>query len=161
MKMGLPMILDGVLMFGLMIGLMVTPAQLMSGMGGMGFGMWGVMLIPVVVMAAMMVGMAFLYRRMTGGKGMPAMMVGHDHIHAQISQGTKVVGTNLTFNVPSVNCGNCKMTIEQAVAEIQGVTSVNVDVEAKQAKVNFNAPATQAEIEAVLTEIGHPPALQN
>ena len=70
MKMGLPMILGGVLMFGLMIGLMVAPAQMMSRIGGMGLGMWGVMLVPVVGMAAMMVGMAFLYRRMTGGKGM-------------------------------------------------------------------------------------------
>lgn len=157
MKMGLPMILGGVLMVGLMIGFMVAPMQMLSRMGGPGLGMWGVMLVLFLGMAAMMILMFIFYRRMAGGRGMSAMMMGHDHLHAQMAQGTEAAGTKLIFNVPSVSCGNCKNAIEQAVGEIRGVSSVQVDLVTKQAEVNFALPATRFEIEGVLKEIGHSP----
>jgi copper chaperone CopZ len=55
---------------------------------------------------------------------------------------------------------HCKMTIERKVSELAGVTSVVVDVGTKQAELRFAAPATKAAIEAVLTDIGYPPAAE-
>ena len=68
--------------------------------------------------------------------------------------------TTLTYNVPSISCRHCKMTIERKVGKLAGVTSVNVDVDAKQAVIKFDSPATEAEIEALLAEIGYPPESQ-
>jgi copper chaperone CopZ len=49
------------------------------------------------------------------------------------------------------------MTIERKVGELAGVTSVNVDVAAKQAVIKYSPPATKSWIETVLTRIGYPP----
>ncbi len=158
MKMGLPILVGAMLMFGLMIGWMILPAQMMSRIAELGLGMWGVMLIPLVGMVAMLIMMLFVYRRMTGIRGAAAQMLGHRHIHAEPSQVAGDASTTLEFNILSVSCSHCRMTIERAVGEIRGVASVSVDVEAKRATVQFNSPATRADIEAVLEEIGHPPS---
>ena len=68
--------------------------------------------------------------------------------------------TTLTYSIPNVNCGHCKMTIERKVGELSGVASVSVDVDAKQAIIKFDSPAIKAEIEALLAEIGYPPESQ-
>jgi len=68
--------------------------------------------------------------------------------------------TTLTYNIPAVNCGHCRMTIERAVGELSGVASVSVDVDTKQAVIKFDSPATKAEIEALLAEIGYAPESQ-
>lgn len=65
--------------------------------------------------------------------------------------------TTLTYNIPNVNCGHCKMMIERKVGELAGVASVDVSVDAKQAVIQFGSPATEAEIESLLAEIGYPP----
>ena len=65
--------------------------------------------------------------------------------------------TTLTYNIPNVNCGHCKMTIERKVGELSGVASVSVDVDAKRAIIKFDPPTTKPEIEALLTGIGYPP----
>jgi len=68
--------------------------------------------------------------------------------------------TTLTYNIPAVNCGHYKMTIEREVSELSGVASVSVDVGSKQAVIKFDSPATKVEIEALLAEIGYPPESQ-
>ena len=68
--------------------------------------------------------------------------------------------TALTYNIPNVNCGHCKMMIERKVGELFGVASVGVDVDTKQAVIKFDSPATEAEIESLLAEIGYPPESQ-
>ena len=68
--------------------------------------------------------------------------------------------TTLTYSIPAVNCGHCKMTIERRVGALPGVASVSVDVDSKQAVILFESPATKAEIEALLAEIGYPPQPQ-
>jgi copper chaperone len=159
MKMSLPLMLGGVLMLGLMIGGMILPAQMMARIGSPGLGMWGVMALPILGMGVMMGIMFIFYRRMAGAAVMPAMMAGHSHhMQAQSHPAGVDKAASLTFNLPSVNCGHCKMTVERAVSEIKGVDSIQVDVENKQARVRFGSPATRSEIEAVLTEIGYPPA---
>lgn len=68
--------------------------------------------------------------------------------------------TTLTYNIPAVNCGHYKMTIERKVSELSGIASVSVDVSAKQAIIKFDSPTTKVEIEALLAEIGYPPESQ-
>ena len=65
--------------------------------------------------------------------------------------------TTVTYSVPAVSCGHCKMRIERSVGELPGVASVEVDVDARQAVIAYGPPATPTEIEALLEEIGYPP----
>ena len=53
------------------------------------------------------------------------------------------------------------MTIKHEVGKLSGVASVNVNVDSKQAIIKLDPPpATKAEIEALLAEIGYPPESQ-
>jgi copper chaperone len=41
----------------------------------------------------------------------------------------------LTYNVPDISCQHCKQAIEEEVSEVEGVASVEVDVQAKTVTV--------------------------
>ncbi len=62
-----------------------------------------------------------------------------------------------TFIVPNISCGHCVHTIQNEVSELQGVKSVKADEKTKQVTVQWDKPATWAEIEKALTEIDYPP----
>jgi len=40
-----------------------------------------------------------------------------------------------TYSVPEISCGHCKTTIEAAVAGLDGIDDVQVDIEAKTVTV--------------------------
>lgn len=40
-----------------------------------------------------------------------------------------------TYNVPDISCDHCKQSIEKEVSQLQGVASVEVDVQAKTVTV--------------------------
>lgn len=40
-----------------------------------------------------------------------------------------------TYSVPGISCGHCKTAIETQVAELAGVRSVTVDVDAREVTV--------------------------
>jgi len=61
-----------------------------------------------------------------------------------------------TYRVPNINCGHCAHTIKMELADLEGVKSVEVDVEKKEVVVGFMAPATAKGIEELLTEINYP-----
>ena len=42
------------------------------------------------------------------------------------------------FLVPAVSCAHCKAAIEGAVAQLEGVEAVNVDIAGKQVAVRFD-----------------------
>jgi copper chaperone CopZ len=63
----------------------------------------------------------------------------------------------VTYNVPNVSCGHCKMNIEREIGKLSGVASITVDVNSKKAIIKYESPATEAEIETLLIEIGYPP----
>ena len=65
--------------------------------------------------------------------------------------------TTLTYTVPGISCGHCKMTIEREVGELPGVTSVAVAVETKQAVIDFELPVTEEQVQSLLVEIGFEP----
>ena len=154
-----------IMMFGLMIGLMMIIMTMSFGSGGGWTGMWAVMVIPFLGMLLMPLIMFFFFRRMAGSggsmSGWMSRMMGHSHTprsqNAQSAQSEENNTPTLTYNVPAVNCGHCKMTIEREVGDLSGVASVSVDVDAKQAVIKLVSPPTEARIEALLAEIGYPP----
>ncbi len=64
--------------------------------------------------------------------------------------------TTITLTAPAISCGHCVKTIQNEVRELAGVTSVQANQDTKQVQVTFEAPATQAQIEKLLAEIGYP-----
>ncbi len=67
--------------------------------------------------------------------------------------------TEKTVTVPNIACDHCVATIEQALEELQGVETVDVDREEKRVRVAWNEPGTDwAQIRARLEEAGYPPA---
>jgi copper chaperone len=64
--------------------------------------------------------------------------------------------THAVLNVPTVSCNHCKMAIEGAVKDVEGVSSVEVDVEAKSVTVDFDPGKTSLEtVEAAVQEEGY------
>lgn len=63
---------------------------------------------------------------------------------------------HLVLNVPDISCNHCKMAIEGAVARLDGVTSVHVDVGAKSVDIVFDEErATREGIEAAIEGEGY------
>jgi len=64
--------------------------------------------------------------------------------------------THAVLNVPTVSCNHCKMAIEGAVKVIDGVSCVDVDVQAKSVTVDFDADTVSLEtVEAAVQEEGY------
>ncbi len=66
--------------------------------------------------------------------------------------------TSITYSVPGIHCMHCTHTIEMEVGELEGVKSVKADLDTKNVKVEFDAPASEEKIKALLTEIEYPVA---
>jgi copper chaperone CopZ len=66
-----------------------------------------------------------------------------------------------TVSVPTISCEHCVRTIQNEIAEIEGVQRVQADEQTRQVSVEWEAPATWEQIEAKLTEINYPPAQPN
>jgi copper chaperone len=62
----------------------------------------------------------------------------------------------LTVKTPDISCSHCVHTIQSEVGEVPGVTSVQAQEDSKLVTVTFEPPASQAQIEALLAEIGYP-----
>jgi copper chaperone len=61
-----------------------------------------------------------------------------------------------TFSIPNISCGHCVMTIKRELSALDGVTSVDGDVDGKTTTVTWSAPASEDGIKALLTEINYP-----
>jgi len=62
----------------------------------------------------------------------------------------------VTYSIPDISCNHCVHTIQTEVGDLEGVKSVNADLQTKQAVISFEAPATEEQIVALLTEIHYP-----
>jgi copper chaperone len=60
-------------------------------------------------------------------------------------------------HIPAISCHHCRMTIERELGELEGIESVEVDVDSRTALIRWEAPLTWDEIKETLTEIGYPP----
>lgn len=60
------------------------------------------------------------------------------------------------LNVPDVSCNHCKMAIEGAVARLEGIDAVDVDVAGKSVAVSFDdGVVTLDAIEEAVREEGY------
>lgn len=66
--------------------------------------------------------------------------------------------TTVTYSIPNISCGHCVHTVTMEVSDLTGVQKVEADQETKSATITFEAPATEEQIKAVLTEINYPAA---
>lgn len=66
--------------------------------------------------------------------------------------------TTKTFTVPGISCGHCVRTIQNEVAELAGVKSVQADQATKQVTVTWEEPQTWEGIKTLLKEINYPAA---
>lgn len=152
-----PILVFGLMtMFGIMIGAMIAITRVSSGSGAWWERMPGVMVFLFIGMLMMPLIMALFLRNMARGGRLMSRMMGHSYASPQQSMENNM--TTLTYTVPAVNCGHCKMMIEREVGKLSGVAAVNVDVDSRKAVIKLVSPATEAEIETVLAEIGYPPA---
>ena len=55
-----------------------------------------------------------------------------------------------TLSVPDISCGHCKSSIEGAVGELDGVSTVEVSIDGKSVDVEFASPT---DLEAIITAI--------
>lgn len=61
-----------------------------------------------------------------------------------------------TFSIPKISCGHCVMTITKELKELPGIRKVEGNPQFKTVDVEWNAPASEAQIRATLNEINFP-----
>jgi len=66
--------------------------------------------------------------------------------------------TKVTYFVPNISCEHCTHTIAMELSDIQGVSMVDADVETRLVEVEFDDPATDAQLRSTLNEINYPAA---
>lgn len=64
--------------------------------------------------------------------------------------------TTLTVKAPAISCGHCVHTIQNEVRALAGVQAVQAAQDTKLVTITFDAPATEAQIERLMAEIGYP-----
>jgi copper chaperone len=61
----------------------------------------------------------------------------------------------IVLNVPDVACNHCKMAIENAVSQVAGVSSVEVEVDAKSVTVALEQAGDIGAVKAAIEEEGY------
>ncbi len=62
------------------------------------------------------------------------------------------------FSIPSMSCGHCVNAIKTELNELDGVSTVEGNIEGKSVEVEWDTPATEDSIKNKLTEINYPAA---
>lgn len=65
--------------------------------------------------------------------------------------------TTVKYTVPNISCGHCVHTIQSEVAELAGVKSVVASNDTKIVEIQFESPATEEQIVALMKEINYAP----
>lgn len=64
--------------------------------------------------------------------------------------------TEITLNVPDISCNHCKMSIEGAVNELDGIEQAQVDIPARTVDVAYDdATVDRAAIVGAIEAIGY------
>ncbi|MEA3231747.1 MAG: heavy-metal-associated domain-containing protein [Thermodesulfobacteriota bacterium] len=61
-----------------------------------------------------------------------------------------------TFSIPNISCGHCTSAIQNELTDLEGVTRVDGQIEAKTVTVQWDTPATREQILDSLKEINYP-----
>jgi copper chaperone len=64
------------------------------------------------------------------------------------------VTSELTYSVPDISCEHCRTAVTSALQPLAGVSSVDVDLDAKRVVVHGD-PLDDAAIRAALAEAGY------
>ena len=62
-----------------------------------------------------------------------------------------------TVSIPDISCGHCLAAVKREAGEVNGVLSVEGDVQTKNVTIQWNEPATWEAIEDQLKDAGYPP----
>ena len=66
---------------------------------------------------------------------------------------------HVVLNVPDISCNHCKMAIEKALAGVEGVGDVEVEIGAKTVGLRYDAACTDlGALEQVMADEGYPVA---
>jgi copper chaperone len=66
--------------------------------------------------------------------------------------------STVTYSVPKISCGHCVHTIQSEVSNLAGVKKVEADLATKQVTVQYDPPASDESLRALLAEINYPVA---
>ncbi len=58
-------------------------------------------------------------------------------------------------SIEGMSCNHCKMNVEKALKEIDGVEEVNVSLEEKNAIIKLNKEVSDSEIKSAIQEAGY------
>jgi copper chaperone CopZ len=64
--------------------------------------------------------------------------------------------TKVTYFIPNINCGHCVHTIQSELIDLPGVKSVKADQTSQKATIEFEPPASEEKIKALLESIEYP-----
>ncbi|NLN70058.1 MAG: heavy-metal-associated domain-containing protein [Chloroflexi bacterium] len=64
----------------------------------------------------------------------------------------------VTYLVPNISCKHCTHAIKMELSEIEGVSSVDADVQTRLVNISFDDPATEQQLKDLLAEINYPVA---
>jgi copper chaperone len=64
--------------------------------------------------------------------------------------------TKVTYSIPNIHCEHCVHTIQSELIDMAGVKSVKASQQLRNATIEFDAPATEDGIKALLSEINYP-----
>ena len=64
--------------------------------------------------------------------------------------------TKVTYSIPNINCGHCVHTIQSELIDLPGIKSVKADLYLRNATIEFEPPASEEKIKAVLESIEYP-----
>ena len=65
----------------------------------------------------------------------------------------------VSYSVPNISCDHCVHTIKMEVSDLEGVSLVDATVDTQAVEIQYDEPASEDQIKALLTEINYPPAV--
>ena len=65
-----------------------------------------------------------------------------------------LMNETMTYSVPAIHCNHCAMSIREEVSEVQGVESVDVDLDAKIVTIT-GRELEDAQLRAAIEEAGY------
>ena len=66
--------------------------------------------------------------------------------------------TKVTYSIPNIHCGHCVHTIQSELIDLPGVKAVRTDQNLRNATIEFEPPASEEQIKALLESIEYPVA---